>query len=64
MALAESMYCDLRGTGIDVQLCNPGFIKTRLTDKNEFKMPQIMEPGQAAQKPVSHRARRQGARCR
>ena len=54
MSLAESMYCDLRGTGIDVQLCNPGFIKTRLTDKNEFKMPQIMEPGQAAQIMFEH----------
>jgi len=54
MSLAESMYCDLRGTGIDVQLCNPGFIKTRLTDKNDFKMPQIMEPGQAAQIMFEH----------
>jgi NAD(P)-dependent dehydrogenase (short-subunit alcohol dehydrogenase family) len=54
MSLAESMYCDLRGTGVDVQLSNPGFIKTRLTDKNDFKMPQIMEPGQAAQHMFDH----------
>ena len=54
MSLAESMYCDLRGTGIDVQLCNPGFIKTRLTDKNDFRMTQIMEPGQAAQLMFEH----------
>ncbi|HKL45991.1 MAG TPA: short-chain dehydrogenase, partial [Roseovarius sp.] len=32
-----------------VQLANPGFIKTRLTDKNNFKMPFIMSPEQAAQ---------------
>jgi NAD(P)-dependent dehydrogenase (short-subunit alcohol dehydrogenase family) len=54
MSLAESMYCDLRGTGVDVQLSNPGFIKTRLTDKNAFNMPQIMEPGQAAQHMFDH----------
>jgi NAD(P)-dependent dehydrogenase (short-subunit alcohol dehydrogenase family) len=48
MHLAEALYCDLRGTGVDVQLANPGFIKTRLTDKNTFKMPFLMEPEQAA----------------
>ncbi len=49
MSLAECMYADLRNTGIEVQVANPGFIKTRLTDKNDFNMPFIMEPNQAAQ---------------
>lgn len=48
MSLAECMYADLRKTGVRVQVANPGFIKTQLTDKNNFNMPFIMEPEEAA----------------
>lgn len=54
MSLAESMHCDLRKTGVEVQLANPGFIRTRLTDMNDFTMPQIMEPDAAAQVMFEH----------
>lgn len=54
MSLAECMYADLRQTGVDVQVANPGFIKTQLTDKNDFRMPFIMEPEQAAEVMFRH----------
>ncbi len=54
MSLAESMQADLRTSPIDVQLINPGFIKTRLTEKNDFDMPFIMSPEDAAQEVFDH----------
>ncbi|MFN7595284.1 MAG: SDR family NAD(P)-dependent oxidoreductase [Cereibacter sp.] len=54
MALAESMQADLRGSGIVVQVANPGFIRTRLTDKNSFAMPFLMEPAEAADHMFRH----------
>ncbi|MCU0899603.1 MAG: SDR family NAD(P)-dependent oxidoreductase [Cypionkella sp.] len=54
MALAESMYADLRDSGIEVQVANPGFIRTRLTAKNDFSMPFLMEPEGAAREMFDH----------
>ncbi|GLT11760.1 SDR family NAD(P)-dependent oxidoreductase [Sulfitobacter porphyrae] len=54
MSLAECMYADLRKTGVRVQVVNPGFIRTQLTEKNNFRMPFIMTPEEAAQQVIEH----------
>ncbi len=46
--LAEILYNDLHQLGINVFLINPGFIATRLTEKNDFAMPALLGPEQAA----------------
>ena len=48
MHLGENIQADLRGTDVKIQVVNPGFIETRLTDKNDFTMPFIQTPEQAA----------------
>jgi len=45
--LAESMRAELPG-GIDVKLISPGFVKSELTDKNDFRMPMIISAERAA----------------
>lgn len=51
--LAESLYLDLERYGVRVQLVNPGFIKTPLTDKNDFPMPFLMPVEEAADRMVA-----------
>jgi short-subunit dehydrogenase len=50
VSLAETMRYDLKGSGVTVRLVNPGFIRTRLTEKNSFRMPMLMSPEQAAER--------------
>ncbi|WP_432698253.1 SDR family NAD(P)-dependent oxidoreductase [Marinobacterium sp. YM272] len=47
--LAESLACELSGSDIDLRLVNPGFVRTPLTDRNDFEMPCLIEPEEAAQ---------------
>ena len=48
--LTESLYFDFKKHNVKISLISPGFIKTPLTDKNEFKMPFIKSPEFAAEK--------------
>jgi NAD(P)-dependent dehydrogenase (short-subunit alcohol dehydrogenase family) len=46
--LTESLYLDLRPKGIAVYQINPGFVETPLTAGNDFKMPALIKPEDAA----------------
>jgi NAD(P)-dependent dehydrogenase (short-subunit alcohol dehydrogenase family) len=45
---AEVLHLDLAPKGIGVWVINPGFVATRLTAKNDFAMPALQTPEQAA----------------
>ena len=47
---SESIYFDFKKFGVRVSIVSPGFIKTPLTDKNEFPMPFLRTPEYAAEK--------------
>jgi NAD(P)-dependent dehydrogenase (short-subunit alcohol dehydrogenase family) len=46
--MAESLAPEVARWGVRLRVINPGFVKSPLTDKNEFSMPFLMEPEQAA----------------
>ena len=48
--LAESLYFDFGRSNVRVCLVSPGFIKTPMTDKNDFNMPFLKTPKYAAEK--------------
>lgn len=47
--LAQSLRAEL-SPAIDVRLVTPGFVRTPLTDMNDFAMPGLMEPEDAARR--------------
>ncbi|MBM3590658.1 MAG: SDR family NAD(P)-dependent oxidoreductase [Alphaproteobacteria bacterium] len=46
--LCEGIYPELRANNIDISVINPGFVKTRLTEKNNFDMPFIISAQEAS----------------
>jgi NAD(P)-dependent dehydrogenase (short-subunit alcohol dehydrogenase family) len=46
--LTESLKFDLDRAGVTIQIVDPGFVKTPLTDKNEFPMPFLITAEAAA----------------
>ena len=48
--LTESLYFDFKRSNVRVCLVSPGFIKTPMTDKNDFKMPFLKSAEYAAEK--------------
>jgi NAD(P)-dependent dehydrogenase (short-subunit alcohol dehydrogenase family) len=47
--LAETLYLDLQPLGVGVSIINPGFVETPLTAQNDFRMPALLTPDEAAQ---------------
>ena len=48
----EALYFDLRPRNIGVYLVMPGFVKTPLTDRNDFRMPNLISAEDAAREIV------------
>jgi NAD(P)-dependent dehydrogenase (short-subunit alcohol dehydrogenase family) len=46
--LAETLYLDLEPLGLGVSVVHPGFVQTPLTAQNNFTMPALITPEQAA----------------
>ncbi len=49
-SFTESLHFDLKKSNVQVSLISPGFIKTPMTDQNDFPMPMIKSPEFAAEK--------------
>jgi NAD(P)-dependent dehydrogenase (short-subunit alcohol dehydrogenase family) len=48
ISLAQTLHHDLAPLGLGVSVINPGFVATGLTAQNDFEMPALQTPDQAA----------------
>jgi NADP-dependent 3-hydroxy acid dehydrogenase YdfG len=53
IAMAEALALDLIDLGVRISVINPGFVETEATSVNEFEMPFLMTPDEAAQRIVA-----------
>ncbi len=51
--LGESLYPEMRLKGVQVSVINPGFVATPLTAQNDFEMPFLMQPADAARRSIA-----------
>ena len=49
-SFAESLHFEMKRKNVRVSIVSPGFIKTPMTDQNDFPMPMIKSPEFAAEK--------------
>ncbi len=52
IAMAEALAMDLVDLGVRISVINPGFVETEATSVNDFEMPFLMTPEQAAERIV------------
>lgn len=52
IAMAESLALDLMDLGVRISVINPGFVETEATAVNDFEMPFLMQPDEAARRIV------------
>lgn len=50
--LAESLHPELKRDGVTLSVINPGFVETPLTAQNDFYMPFLMKPEEAARRTI------------